>query len=71
VQTYEFTFKCRHCEKELTELVISPDVLAREDLNQIEFELSCSNPECEWTEKRTGAEAAKIEAALKPVSACG
>jgi hypothetical protein len=71
VQTYEFTFKCRRCEKELTELVTSPDILAREDVNQIEFELRCSNPDCEWREKRKGAEAEKIKAALKPLSACG
>jgi hypothetical protein len=72
VQTYEFTFKCKRCEKELTEFVTSPDVLAKEDLNQIEFEVKCSSPGCRWREKRHGAEAESIRAALKPVlSACG
>jgi len=67
VHAYQFIFKCRRCATEVTEVVTSPDILAREELNQIELELRCSNPECRWTESRTGAEAEKIKAALKPM----
>jgi len=71
MHTYEFTFKCKRCAKELTELVTSPDVLTREELRQMDFHLTCSNAGCEWSEPRTGADEEQIKAALKPMSACG
>src|SRR6266478_4227641 len=71
MHTYEFTFKCERCAKELTEIVTSPDVLAKEELNQMEFHLTCPNASCRWSRTRTGAHAEKIKAALKPMSGCG
>ena len=64
MHTYELTFKCERCAKELTEFVTSPDVFAREELNQMEFQLTCPNPGCGWIGKRTGAEAEKIMAVI-------
>ena len=40
MHTYEFTFKCERRAKELTAVVTSPDVLEREQLNEIEFQLT-------------------------------
>jgi len=71
MHTYEFTFQCERCAKELTEFVTSPDVLAKEELNQMEFHLTCPNASCRWNGTRTGAHAEKIKAALKPMSVCG
>jgi hypothetical protein len=71
MHTYEFTFKCERCAKELTEIVTSPDVLAKEELNQMEFHPTCPNASCRWSGTRTGAHAEKIKAALKPMSVCG
>jgi hypothetical protein len=71
MHTYEFTFKCERCTKELIALVTSPDVLAREQLNEMEFQFTCQNPDCGWSGTRTGAQAEKIKAALKPMSVCG
>ena len=69
MHTYEFTFKCERCTKEPAALVTSPDVLEREELN--EFQLTCPNPECGWSSKRTGAQAERIKTALKPTSVTG
>jgi hypothetical protein len=68
MHTYEFTFKCERCTKEPTALVTSPDVLEREELNEMEFQLTCPNPECGWSGTRTGAQAERIKGALKPTS---
>jgi hypothetical protein len=71
MHTYEFTFKCERCTKELKALVTSPDVLAREQLNETEFQFTCLNPDCGWSGTRTEAQAEKIRAALKTdVSLC-
>ncbi len=71
MHTYEFTFKCKRCAKQLTELVTSPEVLTREELMQMNFHVTCSNADCAWSGTRTGAEAEQIKAALKPMSVCG
>jgi hypothetical protein len=71
MHTYRFLFKCGKCVKELTEVVTSPEVLTREELNQMQFHLSCRDAHCGWTGERTGSEAEKIIAALKPESVCG
>jgi hypothetical protein len=71
MHTYEFIFKCKRCEKEVWEHVTSPDILTREKLDGMEFQLTCPNPGCGWIGKRTGAEAEKIMAALKPISTSG
>jgi hypothetical protein len=71
MHTYEFTFECKHCAKEVTELVTSPDILEREELIRMQFHLRCPNADCGWNGIRTGAEAEHIKAALKPVSVCG
>jgi hypothetical protein len=71
MHTYEFTFKCKHCAKELREVVTSPEVLTREELSQMDFQLTCSNADCAWSGTQTGGEAEKIKAALKPMSARG
>jgi len=31
----------------------------------------CPNPDCGWNGARTGAQAEKVKAALKPMSVCG
>ena len=71
MHTYEFTFKCKRCAKELTELVTSPEGLTREELSQMDFQLRCSNADCAWSGTQTGTDAEQIKAALKPMSACG
>ena len=70
MHTYEFTFKCKRCAKQITELVTSPDVLTREELAQMEFLITCPNAACGWRAAQNGAEAEQIEAAIKPVSIC-
>jgi hypothetical protein len=71
MHTYEFTFECERCAKQVTELVTSPDVLTREELIQMEFHLTCPNADCGWSGARTGAEATQIKASIKPMSVCG
>jgi len=63
--TYEFVFRCQRCAKELIEFVSSPDVLTKDELNQMRFDLRCKNAGCGWNGQRTGFEAEKIKAALK------
>jgi hypothetical protein len=71
MNAYEFTFKCERCSKELTALVPSADVLEKQELNEMKFKLTCSNPDCEWSGTRTGAQAEKVKAILKPAPVCG
>jgi hypothetical protein len=70
LHTYEFAFRCEKCGKVVTEFMKTPDVLTKEELNQVEFHLKCKNGECGWTGEQTGFGAEKIRAALKPVSVC-
>ena len=70
MHTYEFTFKCKRCAKQVTELVTSPHVLTREELTQMEFLVTCPNAECGGRAAQTGAEAEQIKAAIKPMSVC-
>jgi hypothetical protein len=52
MHTYEFTFKCERCAKELTEVVTSPDILAREELIQMEFHVDGAGREPARRQKR-------------------
>jgi hypothetical protein len=45
MHTYQFTFKCERCTKEFTTLITSPDVLERQELSAMEFQLTCPNPD--------------------------
>jgi hypothetical protein len=70
MQTYEFIFECQLCAKQVPAHVTSPDVFTKDELNRMEFQLTCTDNKCGWTATRTGAEAVKIVAALKAVSVC-
>jgi hypothetical protein len=68
MQTYEFIFHCEQCAKEIAEIVTSPELLTREELNQLRFRVTCNDQNCGWTGERTGFEAERKKAALKPIS---
>jgi hypothetical protein len=44
MQTYEFVFDCEQCAKEIAEIVTSPKILTREELNQLRFCVTCKRP---------------------------
>jgi hypothetical protein len=71
MHSYQFIFSCGKCAKEITELVVSPEVLTREELNELQFRLRCKDPDCGWTGERTGFDAEKTKAALNLTSVCG
>jgi len=52
-------------------IVTSPDVLAREELNHMEFHVTYPNTSCRWSTTGTGTQAGKIKVAPKPMSVCG
>jgi hypothetical protein len=68
MQTYEFIFRCERCGKEITELLTSLEVWTREELNQLRFRVSCNDENCGWVTERTGFDAKKKKATIRPIA---
>jgi hypothetical protein len=69
MQTYEFIFHCERCGREVTERVTPPEVLTRKELNQLPFRVTCKDGNCGWITERTGLDAEKKKATIRPIAA--
>lgn len=69
MQTYEFIFRCERCGKEVAELLTPSEVLTRGELNQLRFHVACKDENCGWIAERTGSDAEKKRASIRPIAA--
>jgi hypothetical protein len=57
VVRYEFRFRCEACSSPIVRVLMTKDWVRKQELDKMEFSLSCQDPNCGWEARRTGREA--------------